>query len=130
MLSVVISRRNSSTTRAARPETSIGHLLQREHRALAPAVADRVGDFGAAVGGRGDLVDRVVADQVADVRDDPRRAGLDELVVVELPDVLLDEVGLGGQHAEQRLQLARRWPRHGFGRRQAAARTAALRPGS
>ena len=82
-------------------------LLQREKRALAAAVADRIGDFGAAVGaGGGDLVDRVVPDQVADVRDDPRRAGLDELVVVELLDVVLDDAGLRGHDGEEGLQLA------------------------
>ena len=66
-----------------------GELLEHRRGALAAAVGDRVGDLGAR---RGDLghhaVQHPVADQVADVRRHPRRAGLDELVVVELRELL------------------------------------------
>ena len=83
------------------------HLLEREQRALAAAISDRVRHLGATVAaGGGDLVDRVVADQVADVGNHPAGAGLDELVVVELLDVVLNDPRLRRHDAEQRLQRA------------------------
>ena len=131
MLSVVIRRRNSSTATAGAPGDVDGHLLEREQRALAAAVADRVGDLGAAVGaGRRDLVDRVVADQVADVGDDPRRARLDELVVVELVDVVLDDRRPVRPARANSAGAGRRSARRGSGRRPGGARTADRRRGS
>ena len=125
MLSVVIRRRNSSTTTRGAPGDIHGQLLEREQRALAAPVADGVGDLGAAVGaGRGDLVDRVVADQVADVGDDPRRAGLDELVVVELLDVVLDDRRTARPARRTAPAAGRRWRRRASGRPQGAARRA------
>ena len=71
-----------------------GELLQDEDRALAAAQGDGLGDLGARVVDRGgDALDGLVADQVADVGDHPGGAGLDELVVVELVEV----VGDGGE---------------------------------
>ena len=49
-------------------------------------------------------VHRLVADQLADIGDDPVLAGLDEPVVVELADILLDEVHLLGDDAQQGAQ--------------------------
>ena len=66
-----------------------GQLFHDQHRALAAAEGDGVGDFGArVVDGGGDASDGLIADEVADVGDDPGRAGLDELVVVELVEVV------------------------------------------
>ena len=66
-------------------------LLHHQHRAFAAAEGDGIGDLGARiVDRRRDSLHRLVADQIADVRDDPRRAGLDELVVVKLIQVLGD----------------------------------------
>jgi hypothetical protein len=44
-----------------------------------------------------------VSDEVAEVGHDPVLAGLDEPVVVELPEVGVEQVGLFGDHGEQRL---------------------------
>ena len=76
-------------------------LLEHRQRALAAPVGDRLGDVGAAADG---VAQRVVADEVADVGDDPRAAGLDEEVVVELRDVVLDDVDLLGDDPQQRAQ--------------------------
>ena len=60
--------------------------------ALAAAEGDGVGDLGArVVDGGADAAYGLVADQVADVGDDPGRAGLDELIVVELVEVVGDD---------------------------------------
>ncbi len=53
----------------------------------------------------------LIADEVADVGDDPGRAGFDELVVVELVEVFGDDGQLLCDHHEQRLERAAR----GFG---------------
>ena len=69
-----------------------GQLLHHQDRALAAAERDGVGDFGArAVDRWGDAAYGLVADEVADVGDDPGGAGLDELVVVELVEVFGDD---------------------------------------
>ena len=49
-------------------------------------------------------VQRPVADQVADIGRHPVGAGLDELVVVELLDVLLERGELLGEGRDQRAQ--------------------------
>ena len=72
-------------------------LFEREQRALAAAIADGVGHLGAPALGRGaDFVRRVRTHQIADIGDHPRGAGLDELVVVELLDVLFEDRRLPG----------------------------------
>jgi hypothetical protein len=58
-------------------------LLQHGDRALAPTIGNGVRDLGAAADdGRRDAVQRTIADQIADVRDRPLGAGLDERVIV------------------------------------------------
>src|SRR5678815_1478233 len=91
-----------------------GELLEQRERALAPARRDQVGDLAArdqdatdcAARGRrwAGLGDRPVADQIADVRNDPVIGGLDEPVLVELGDVVLDDIDLLGDDLEQGLE--------------------------
>ena len=65
-----------------------GQFLQDQYSPFAAAEGDGVGDFRAGVvDGGGDASDGLVANEVADVGNDPGRAGLDELVVVELVEV-------------------------------------------
>ena len=52
-----------------------------------------------------EIVQRNVADQVADVRHDPALAGLDEEVVPELLRVVAQRVGFARDEPEQRPQL-------------------------
>ncbi len=104
MYCVVASSSKNSTACAGQPVTSLRQLLEHQRRALAAAIGDGVGDLGAR---RGDLrrhaVQRPVADQVADVGHHPVGAGLDELVVVELLDVLLER----GEFARRGRRAAR-----------------------
>ena len=58
------------------------------------------------VDGGGDAPDGLVADEVADIGDDPGRAGLDELVVVELVEVVGEGLELLLDDHDQRLQWA------------------------
>ena len=44
------------------------------------------------------------ADEIADIGDDPRLAGLDEGVFLKLPDILLDDIGLQIDDVEQSAQ--------------------------
>ena len=97
-------------------------LLEHRRRALAAPVVDRLGDVGAHAdrarrlqvgpgevgeqrlrrrrGGREvEVVQRDVADEVADVGHDPALAGLDEEVVPELLRVVAQRVGLLGDRA-------------------------------
>ena len=84
-------------------------LLEHRRGPLSPAVGDRVRDLGArAADHLGQAVQRAVAEQVADVRRHPLRAGLDELVVVELLEVLLEDRDLAGDDVEQLAQLVLR----------------------
>ena len=85
----------------------VGQLLHGQERSLAAAVADGVGHLGAAVGAaEGDGVDGIEADQLADVGNGPGRAGLNELIVVELPHVLANDGGLALQDREECFKLA------------------------
>ena len=80
-------------------------LLEHGRRAFAPPVRDGVGDLGArADGARGHAVQRPVADQVADVGRHPLGAGLDELIVVELVEILAQHRDLFGDDAAQRFE--------------------------
>ena len=58
--------------------------------------------------GRGDLghlaVQHAIADEVPDVRRNPLRAGLDELVVVQLVDLLREHLDLTGKHLDELAQ--------------------------
>ena len=96
-----------------------GELLEHRQRALAAPVGDRLGDVRPAADGEGgagraaqvgdssravssrSVAQQIVADEVADVRDDPAAAGLDEQVVVELRDVPLDDVDLLGDDPQE-----------------------------
>ena len=88
---------------ARRPAGDVAReLLQHRGGSQAPPEADGVGDLGPGAGdARGRAVQRPIADQAADVGRCPVGAGLDELVVVELLDVLLDDGRLLGDHAQQ-----------------------------
>ena len=91
-------------------------LLEQRQRALAAAIAQCVGHFaarqqhgiaGPRVGAKARLagfVNRLVTDQVGDVRNDPGLAGFDEPVVVELQQVVFEMVRLFGDHLKQRAQ--------------------------
>ena len=82
------------------------YLFESQQRALAAPVADSVRDFRAAAksGGGADLVDPVASDQIADVRNNPRGAGLDKFVRVELLQIVLDERQLLRKHGHESLQ--------------------------
>src|SRR5215472_4120002 len=84
------------------------YLFEGEKRAFASAVADGVRDFGACAGSCADLVNRVATHEVADVGDDPLRAGFDEGIVVKLLDVFFENgclLGNDGTKREQRLAV-------------------------
>jgi hypothetical protein len=93
MYCVVASSWKNSTTWELQPVTSRASCSDRGALAGQP-VRDRV--------------DAARTDQVADVRHDPIRAGLDELVVVELRQVLFQRQRLVGQHLDERAQTASR----------------------
>ena len=102
---VVATSRKYSTTRAGQPVTSRASCSSTEAVPRRRRIADGVGDLGPGAGDAGGrAVQRPVADQAADVGRRPVGAGLDELVVVELLDVLLDDGRLLGDHAEQLAQ--------------------------
>ena len=70
-----------------------GQLLNNGCGPLSSPVGNGVGDFGAPAEFRvGNLDKRTVAHKCADIRHHPFAAGLDELVVVELVEVLLEIV--------------------------------------
>ena len=86
-----------------------GQLFQDERGALASAEPDGVGNFGARAGDAGrHSVDFLEADQAADIRDDPRGAGFDELIVVELVQVFGNDRELLFDQHEQRLERSAR----------------------
>ena len=67
-----------------------GELFQHRGRALAAAQRDGMGDLGTREPARlAQGVERLVADEVANIRNRPLGAGLDEEVVVELCEVFL-----------------------------------------
>ena len=107
MYCVVASSSKNSTTRAAQPVTSRASCSSTTRcpcgggSAIVCATSARREPEP-----RRQAVQRAVADQVADVRHHPRRAGLDELVVVELLEALLEHGDLLGERGEQRLQRA------------------------
>ena len=79
-----------------------GQFLHDQQGALAAAEGDGVGDLGTwVVDGGVDASDGLVADEVADIGDDPGGAGLDELVVVELVEVVGDDGDLLLDDGEQ-----------------------------
>ena len=81
-----------------------GELFEHRGRALPPPEGDRMGEFGPTPNARRLAVQDPVADEVTDVRQRPRRSGLDELVVVQLLKVLLDDLKLFCEHDEKRRQ--------------------------
>jgi hypothetical protein len=84
-----------------------GQLFHHQDGAFAAAERDGVGNFGAGiVDRRSDPGDGLIADEVADIWNDPRGAGFDELVVVELIDVVGDGFHLLLNDHEQRLERA------------------------
>ena len=131
MYCVVASSSKNSTACAGQSVTSLRQLLEHQRRALAPAIGDGVGDLGAR---RGDLrrhaVQRPIADQVADIGRDPVGAGLDELVVVELLDILLERGELLGQAPRSARAAARPARRRAGDRRPAAGDRGARRSAS
>ena len=98
------------------PSRSIARqLLHHQDGALAAAEGDGIGDLGARiVDRRSDSLHRPVADQIADVRDHPRRACLDELVVVKLIQILCDNAELFLNHHQQRSERSARCLRGEF----------------
>ncbi len=77
-------------------------LLEYGSGAFTAAITDGVRHFGAwrrLVGP--DWMERAITDQVADVRQDPWRAGLDKLVVVKLLEIFLQNSDLPCDKGEQ-----------------------------
>ncbi len=83
-------------------------LLEHGRRAFAPAVRQGVGDVASlaegGLGARRHAGERPHAKQVGNVGHDPFVAGLDEPVVVQLPDVVLDQLHFAVHQVEQRTQ--------------------------
>ena len=80
-------------------------LLQHKHRSLAAAQGDGLRNLCARiVHRRRDAPDGLVADQVANVRNNPLRAGLDEKVVVELVEFFCEGRQLLVNDHQQRLE--------------------------
>ncbi len=102
-------------------------FFEHRQRALAPTVVDCLGNIGARARGNrwtqifaeeigekffrefggldaARVVQQIVADEIADVSDHPRLAGLDEEVVPQLLDVRLHEIGLRVDQAQERAQ--------------------------
>ena len=105
--------------RAGRPAGHVARqLLQHRQRALAAAIADRVGHLAprdqdlvaraalraAHLSWLARFMHKLIADQIADVRHDPILRRLDEPVVVELANVLLDDGDLLADDGQQRLE--------------------------
>ena len=77
-------------------------LLEYRSGAFASAITDGVRHFGPRrelVGP--DWMQRAISDQVADVREDPWRAGLNELIVVKSLEIFLENSHLLCDEAEQ-----------------------------
>ena len=84
-------------------------LLHDQHGSLAPAQGNGLGHLGARIVDRcRDPFDRLVADQIADIGNDPGGAGLDKLVVVKLIEIIGDRGDLLADQHQQRLQRATR----------------------
>ena len=77
-------------------------LLEYTSSPFAPAITNRVRHFRprCELVGR-DWMQRAISDQVADVREDPWRAGFDELIVVKLLEIFLDNSDLPCDKREQ-----------------------------
>ena len=92
--------------RPRRPAGDIARqLFEHRCRALAAAIADGIGHIGARRGHiRHHAVQGAIADEITDVGRHPRRAGFDELVVVELFEVFLHGCHLLGDDGEQLAQ--------------------------
>jgi hypothetical protein len=76
-------------------------LLQHGGCSLAPAKRNGMRHLGARARDPGrNSMQPAIADQVADVRHDPFGAGLDELVVIELVEILFEHGDLLGQDTE------------------------------
>jgi hypothetical protein len=86
------------------PGEIVREPLDRAERALRAAQEDRVGDVGAQRPWIAGEVTR--AEQIADVRDDPVGARVDEQVVIERVDRLLDRVERVLDRLQVRLELA------------------------
>ena len=95
-----VAKRLEEFDRVGAPAGDVaGKLLEHEDRAFAPPHGDGVGDFRARiVDGGGDACNRLIADQIADIGDDPRRAGFDELVVVEPVEIVGHRLDLLADH--------------------------------
>ena len=86
-----------------------GELLKHQNGVLSAPKRDRMSDFGAGTGDRwSHSMHRLIADQVADIRNDPRCAGLNELVVVDLFEIFLYRSQLFSDQQHERLE--RPWP--------------------
>lgn len=79
-----------------------GDFLQDGEGAFATAVVDGFRDVGAAAGAG--FVEGVVADQVAEVGDDPVGTGFDEEIVPQTADVVVEEAGLAAGQFEERAE--------------------------
>ena len=96
---------NISTTRASQPVTSRARSssiaaapLRRRKRIVLATSARGLSAL------RGQSIHRPVADQVADIGYDPVGAGLDELIVVQLRQILVQNRDLCGDRGQQRAQ--------------------------
>jgi hypothetical protein len=80
---------------AAEPH-GVGYLAPRDKPAVLGCAFRR-----SRVAGQAGVVHRLIADQVAQVGHHPVLGGLDEPIVVQLPDVIFDHIHLAGDDAEQ-----------------------------
>jgi hypothetical protein len=94
--------------RLRRPARHVpGQLLEDRRRAFPSPVAQRIGDERALVPvQRRRTAEASHAEQVAEVRDHPRLAGLDEPVVVELLDIGPEHAELVIDHVQEALERA------------------------
>ncbi len=89
-----------------------GQLLHHQDGALTAAQRDGLSNLGAGIiDRRSDSLHRLIADQVANIRNNPRGAGLNKLIVIELIEILGQDGKLFLNHHQQRLQR----PTGGFG---------------
>ena len=131
MYCVVASCSKNSTARAGQSVTSRASCSSISAVPLRRRIGDGVGDLGARRrDARRHAVQRPVADQVADVGRHPVGAGLDELVVVELLEVLLERLELARDQRRAARAAARPAARRGCGRPPAAGRRGGRRRGS
>ena len=105
VLATSARERSATKGRSPGPATTVGAPCSALiRRSSAPARSRKSSTARIAVLDPAFVEQRRGADEVANIGDDPRLAGLDEGVSVKLPDILLDDVSLQVDHIKQRAQ--------------------------